>query len=232
MDTIAVHKVSRRTIELFLILQLFLCISAKAQSFKDVIAKVKSTYSQSEQYHMSMQIKVYESAAAKSPFHTQKIEIQKDKENYLYQLTDSDMLMNEKYFLMVNKATRDITLRARSQKDEQLIKTASFPDMDSLLKVSGTPELISKENQVLHYRLDQKQGDIEFIDIFVSAKDFILKNLQYHYRSKQFVKIEFTRIDIHPAFSENTFSESHYITAAGKGKFKGTGPYQSYSIQQ
>lgn len=202
-----------------------------AQHFRTTLDTMRQRYGQSRQFHIRMDIQAYETATAASSFYKQQVEIFRDGENYLYQMTDQDMLMNEEHLLMVNKATREIVCRPRSKNDERALGASTHVNLDSLLNLSGTPEYLGEQNQLQHYRFHEKKGDIDRVDLYFSKADGMIREITYHYRSEQFARVRFTQFDLQPTLGSGIFDEKRYVVAA-KGKYRGTGLFSSYQVHQ
>jgi outer membrane lipoprotein-sorting protein len=203
----------------------------RAQDFGQTMAQMKKRYEQSQQFHVVMRVKAYEKADAAAPFYQQRAEIFKDGGNYLYRLTDNEMLMNNQHFLMVNKVTQQMVCRPRSVEDELKLRSQTALNLDSLLQFYDTPTYLGVKEQQHHYRLVQKTGEIRRIDLYFSTTDYLIKEIRYQYKSGQVATIAFVRFDLHPTFQANLFDEKRYV-AQSKGKLKGVGAYSNYAVNE
>jgi hypothetical protein len=210
---------------------LLAALPLRAQNFREAMVNMRQRYAQSRQFHIRMDIQAHEAGAAASPFYRQQVQIFRDGDNYLYQLDDQDMLMNEEHFLMVNKASREIVCRPRNKRDEAELRARTGLNLDSLLALNGTPEYLGEQNGLQHYRFREKKGEIDQIDLYFSTADGLVRELAYHYRAGQSARIRFTRFDMQPAFGPGVFDEKRYVVAA-QGKYKGAGGFGNYRVHQ
>lgn len=210
---------------------LLTAFSASAQDFRAALANLRQRYENSRQFHVRMDIQAFETETAATAFYRQQAEIFRDGENYLYQLDDQDLLLNEQHLLLVNKATREIVCQPRSQPGERELAASTRLNLDSLLNLSGTPEYLGQKDQVQHYRFREQKGEIDRVDLYFSTTDGMVREITYHYRSGQFARVRFTRFDLEPALGSGTFDEKRYVVAV-QGKYRGTGLFSSYKVQQ
>jgi outer membrane lipoprotein-sorting protein len=205
------------------------CAFAQAQDFKTTLAKMKEVYEGSRQFHIRMSIRAYDRQGAKAPFYQQVAEVFRDGENFYYQMTDQEMLMNQTHFLMVNKARKEMVFQPRSQKEASGALAKPWMNLDSLLSTYDTPTYSAEANGVQQYHFKEKKGPLESIDLFFSAESSLIKKIAYHYRNGQYATVAFTRFDLTPVFAAGTFDEKRFI-GLSKGKYQGVGTFAGYQV--
>ncbi len=140
------------------------------------------------------------------------------------------MLMNEHYFVMVDRNAREITCNARSIKAErETFKDLVKLSLDSILSLYQTPRYLGRNNGMDQYEITQKKGPIGLVGLTINPQTSILSEMIYHYRDGQYVKIVFETFDTHPVFATGTFDETQYIAKA-KGKTMPAPAFKHYNV--
>jgi hypothetical protein len=219
------------TIRIIISLMLILSASAYSQenALKDRLKRMRSEYSTSESLHVKMTIKVYEHEQSPRPYYNEVADIKKASRNYTYVFGSTVMLMNSKYLVMVDKLAREIVCSKRSPKSEDKIFEDATFDLDSILSLYGEPELISKEDDTEHYRVNQSKGPIKKIDLIFSTTANVVKRIIYRYEDRHYVVIDFDLFDPAPGFDGKTFDEGQYFVVH-QGKYKGVGEFAGYQV--
>ncbi len=152
--------------------------------------------------------------------------------NYLSRFGVNDMLMNESYFVVVDKSTHEIVCNPRSLKAErETYKDMIKMSLDSILTLYGEPSYAGLQNGIDHYRVQQKRGPIGEVELLINTGTGLLNEMAYHYRNGQYVKITFETFDLEPVFAAGTFDETQYI-ARVKGKTTPAAAYRRYTIAE
>jgi hypothetical protein len=215
---------SRITILIFLV-----TTSLAAQDLRATLEKMQAVYTSSQKLHIVMEVKVFETKGETSPLFYEKADIMKSEGNYRYVFSTSEMLLNDKYQIVVDKESRDIIINRRDQKVESKVEDLFQANLDSILTHYDTPEIIGDSAGVTHYRVMQKHGVVDQIDLLVDNKKNILKKMEYHYREGQFVSVVFETFDTTPSFDENVFDDKNYVLIAN-GRVKPSARLQHYRI--
>jgi outer membrane lipoprotein-sorting protein len=206
--------------------------TARAQSFKATVQQMQQALESSHQFQIEMTIQVFSSEKTQRPLFSQKARLFRNADNFFYELGDQDMLVNDKYFLKVNKTKRNMVCRPRQKAADQDLRQHAFQNIDSLLRMKQAPVLVEVNEGLQHYRLEQKEGMIKQVDMFFSTQDGLMRRLLYRYRNGQFARIEFGRFDLHPTLPADLFNENRYLIPAKGKKFQGVGPYRQFAIYQ
>lgn len=183
----------------------------QAQDFAQVIKEMRKEYEGSKTLQVVMEVSVYDSVHAPMPHYKQIVDVKREGTNYWYQFEENEMLLNEKYLVIVDKESKLISYSKRSvQMEAELQKTLVF-NVDSVLKEYDAPLRLGKEGNVEHYVVNERRGAIEKIHFYIIPEQHLLKKLEYNYREGQFVSINFLAFDKNVVFPEDTFSESRYL---------------------
>jgi outer membrane lipoprotein-sorting protein len=188
-----------------------LVIPAGAQDFKTFIQDMRKDFSQWNAMHVVMDITVYDSAESE-PYYKQQVSIKRDGDNYWYQVEENEMLLNEKYLIMLDRESRQITCSKRSLEAEKELQRNIEFNVDSIFALYPSPEHLGTEDGVEHYRFLEKNGPIAEVHFYVRKEQYDLKKMEYKYRGGQFVSIQFVVFKKNVKFEPNTFSETRYVT--------------------
>ncbi|HEY0651763.1 MAG TPA: hypothetical protein VGD65_01505 [Chryseosolibacter sp.] len=218
-----------KTISFFAVLIVAAAGQTRAQDLKSALVRMQDVYAHSEKLHIIMEVKVFETIGEKTPAFHEKADIKKQKENYRYTFSSSEMLLNEKYQIVVDKDSRDIIINKRDQKIESQVKDVFKANLDSILAHYNTPEVLGDSAGATHYRVFQKHGVVDQIDLYVDNQRSIVKKMEYRYRDGQFVSVVFEMFDTTPSFDEGVFDDKNYVLIAG-GRVKPSARLQHYRI--
>lgn len=206
------------------------CAQDATPDFKQVVAEMRKQYEQVNKVHIVMHVQVFENATAKSPFYNEKVEVQKDNKNYRYHFGEQDMLMNEKYLVIVDRAAREIVCSKRDLKAEALYTSDPYSaNLDSLFSFYGTPVYKGKEGQQDHFSLLLKKGEVSSVEMFINTSSRLITRIEYYYRDKQHAVIDFTEFNTSPQFDASTFDEQAYVSIS-KGSIKPSKNFAKYHV--
>jgi hypothetical protein len=207
--------------------------SLQAQDFKATIDRLRDGYEKSEKLHIIMKIQAFPDSISTTPFYQETANIKKDGVNYLYQIGNTEMLMNSKYMVVVDRSSREIICNKRDVNAETQFfgKDPIKVNMDSMISVYSVPKYMGRKNNIDHFRVFQKKGAIKQIDMMVNVDENVLQSIAYSYKDGQFVKIAFEVFNKQPEFKADTFNENIYMVFV-KGKLKPGPAFQQYNIQE
>ena len=200
-----------------------------SQNFKDRLLAMQQEYTNMNNVHVVMNIQAFENELSTVSFYKESAVIKREGKNYLSQFSGMDMLMNDKYLLMVDRHSKQIICAKRDSKAEVKFFDPVKVNLDSILGFYGTPLLVQSENQVEQFRLDQKKGPIKVIDVYIDTNKNVLKRLDYRYEDGQYVVIQFEVFDTAPVFGSAEFQESNYVVPE-KGKLKPSSGYSNFNV--
>jgi hypothetical protein len=198
-------------------------------NFKQDLLDMRKKYDQVDRIHVVMHVKVFDNVSSSNAFYNQRFEIQKDKENYRYQLGEMDMLMNDKFIVIIDNTQREIMCNRRDVKGEKIYKDPVKANLDSLFSFFSTPVYVGMQNDIAHYQLSISDGDVTEVHVFINKRKMIFERITYQYRDKQFAAIDFKVFDVQPQFALDTFSEATYVTLS-KTKIKPSAKFAGYHI--
>jgi len=214
---------------LFTVMMMAASVELFAQSFKDRVAEVKAGYEDMKNVHIVMSIEVFDDDKSNKPFYAERAIIKKHDDNFHYRFGSKDMLMNGKYTIVVDRETKEIVLNNRDVLSEKRFADPIKLNMDSILNQYEEPLLISLKGSIEHYRITPKKGQLKQIDIHIDINEKIMKQVEYHYDSKQYVNIQFLTFNKNVIYSDDTFSEKVYVLIDG-GKAKPASAYGGFRV--
>ncbi len=183
--------------------------------YKDVIMGIQKRYGSIENAHIVMNIGVFQNAAATKPFYQQSVEIWRNGQNYLCRMNEQDMLMNEKYSILVDKMGKEIMCSSRS--GEEIFKDPVRASFDSLFAYIGHPVFIGRKDNIDHFRLSLAKGEIRELNLFINNESQLLTRVDYVYKDKQYARIDFSVFDTQPVIAAGTFDEAQYVLITKNG---------------
>ncbi len=220
----------RKLQKVMLVLLVLLSQQALSQSFKERLQLMQKEYSALQNIHMRMTIQVFENDKGDKPFYNEEADIKKQDQYYHYEFGGTNMLMNSKYIVMVDKGSREIVCSKRSLKAEAKFGSDPFRvNLDSILMFYESRDFVGKQVDDEHYKLLQKKGAVKQIDLFINSKLNVLSRIEYRYEDQHYVVIQFTLMEKQPVFEESTFDESQYFITQ-KGKFRVANAFAGYHL--
>jgi len=203
---------------------------AIAQDLKAVLAQMRDQYNNAEKFKVSMTIQAFDNDQQRNAFYTAEATILRDGNKYLYRFGTNEMMMNDHYRIMVDWGTGEMIYDKRNMKAEaDALTGAAALSLDSIFRFYDTPEYRGDKNGIDHYRVKQKKGPIDQVDLYIAKSSNILHAISYRYRDKQYVYIKFETFDLTPSIEAQTFDERRYIVSV-KGKLKAVGSYKNLAV--
>lgn len=202
----------------------------QAQDLKAVLAQMREQYNNAEKFKVSMTIQAFDNAQQQNAFYKAEANILRDGNKYLYRFGTNEMMMNDNHRIMVDWGTGEMIYDKRNMKAEADALTGGTPlSLDSIFRFYETPEYIGNQNGIDQYRVKQKKGPIDQVDLYIKKSSNVLHAISYRYRDKQYVYITFETFDLRPSIEAQTFDEKRYIVSI-KGKLKGVGLYKNLAV--
>jgi hypothetical protein len=203
----------------------------QAQHLRASLAQMQKMYSQSDRLHIVMRIEAFENASVKKPHYQQEADIKKEGSNYHYLFGTTEMLLNGRLMVMVDKAARTLMYQQRGTKAETQAFGPGAMNLDSLFRFYEDPQYLGRKGAADQYRVIQKKGPVDEIELDIHSTSGLLTRMQYHYRKGPVVVIHFLVFDPKPQFEAGQFDESKYVVAEA-GKFKAAAPFRNYHLSQ
>jgi hypothetical protein len=202
-----------------------------AQDLKHALTRMQQLYAQSDRLHIVMRIQAFENETSSTPYYHEKADIKRSGTHYHYQFGATDMLLNDRFLVMVDKAAREITYRKQNSRRDAALPSAQSLNMDSLFRFYENPQYLGRKGNTDHYRAVQKKGPVDRIDLLIRADTGFLAAVKYRYRKGPLVSIDFLKFDPRPHFGPEVFDENKYVTTEA-GKFKAAAPFRNYHVSQ
>jgi hypothetical protein len=163
-----------------------------------------------------MEVSVYDSGQLAKAYYRQMVDIKREGSNYWYQVENNEMLMNEKYLIVVDNEARQISYSKRSIETEAELQKSYRFNLDSIFTQYEKPQFIGKEEGADHYLIPEKKGAIKEVHFYIVPETKKVKEIAYRYHEGQYATIRFIVFDTNPVFDADTFSASKYITEVNK----------------
>jgi hypothetical protein len=200
-----------------------------SQDFKEALLKMQKEYAAAGRMHIIMSIKAFEKNSAIVPFYNKKAEIKKDDQNYFYQFGDNDMLLNQKYLVMIDHQAKQIVCNKNSMKAMKGFQDPIKMNLDSLITSFGKASYQGKKGDMEHYQIIHRKGAIKQTDMYFVTQTNLIRKIEYRYEGSQFVVIEFELFDRQPHLEANTFDEGRYLSWVN-GKMKSSSSHSQYKV--
>lgn len=203
-----------------------------AQDFAKDMAKVSKFYNTSATFQTDISIKSFQSYKDETPKDQQTARIQRSGNNYYYKFQNVEMLVNEKYSIIVDNDQKMMVCKPLEKVKRKKVTELATPDFDLLTKSYKKVEFKGKKNGVKHYVVYPKRI-YKQADIYINEKGLITK-LVYLYNSysnqpSAKVIVNFKNSTTSPTFSKSHFSETKYFKVIKK-KYVPIGKYESYNL--
>ncbi|TRX59118.1 hypothetical protein FNH22_11380 [Fulvivirga sp. M361] len=182
-----------------------------AQDLRYALQQMRQMYDQMDGLHIEMSVEVSETIEATAPFYALNVDIKKEGENYLYHYGSNRMLMNDRYFIMIDESAKEMVYGKRTEVDDNSLPDYLNFNMDSILLFYDEPEYLGYENALHQYSIVQQKGPVYKIYLWIDDHTKLLRRMDYEYRQGSYVKIEFKQFNGHPSFQSDTFSEAQFI---------------------
>jgi hypothetical protein len=130
---------------------------------------------------------------------------------------------------LVQNETKQIVVSDRDKVPADMLKDPLTVNMDSIMKFYDAPVLVTSTQEIEHYRLNQRMGEVTQIDFIFDLRNEFLKKVMYATKAGDYVVIEFI---IHPNSwrqEKKTFNNDTYFIWEGK-KIKAGKGYAGYSV--
>jgi len=175
-----------------------------------------------------MKVDAYNGKSSQNPFYSQRADIKRFGTNYCYRFDKTEMLMNDKYLILVDYENKEIVCSKRNVKGETEFFTPMNFDLDSMLSVYGHPKLVGTNGSVVNYQFNQ-HSEIHTIDLFIDSVKVELNKIVYHYEDGQVVIIRFEKFDTNPQIDEGDFKEDRYVVKV-EGALRPSTAFLNFSI--
>jgi hypothetical protein len=206
-------------------------LPGQAQNLRESLARMQKMYSQSKRLHIVMRIEAFENATMKVPHYRQEADIKKEGSNYHYLFGATEMLLNGRLMLMVDKDARTLMYQPRGTKVETHAFGPAARNLDSLFRFYEDPQYLGRKGATDQYQVIQKKGPVDKIELDIHSTSGLLVRLQYHYREGPVVVIRFLEFDPAPQFEAGEFDENRYVVTEA-GKYKAAAAFSNYHLSQ
>lgn len=200
-----------------------------AQNFKDAVVKAQRIYNQLERLHAVMQIDIYETPSSPRAYISELAEVRRDGDNYRTHYGDVDFLLNKRYMVGVNRATRQIQVNGQQNDSGNGFVDPIKMNLDSLLDTYHETQYLGTKDKLERYKMTMNDGPVESIIVSFNTTTSLVQKISYVYRGGLLVSIAFTTFDQQPVFDEKVFDEHNFIVMQSK-KIIPASAYRDYNI--
>lgn len=220
-----------------LLLLLSIGTSAITQNLKSELKKCHSIYSKAPSFKANINIKV-STSGNDGPDYTESGLILRKGDNALNSMSNTILMQNEKYSIMVIKSQKTILVKERIKNAEEGKMTQQWADnIDTLINALDSKiqyKYLGTENGNKHYRVFFEEGVFNTADIYISTEKQFLSRLVYHYNPaisgySGSITTSFTNISTSPDFTANAFAESQFFIQHA-GQKNPSAQYPGYKI--
>jgi hypothetical protein len=102
-------------------------------------------------------------------------------------------------------------------------------NLDSIMKFYDKPQLIQKLESSEHYRLNQKNGKVEQVDIVFDLHRDFLAWVSYRTDDGQLVVIHFNKFEKSPRLNPMDFKDETYFVRRSEGVVA-SAAYRGYNV--
>jgi hypothetical protein len=201
---------------------------AQAQDFKNILKEMREEYTRSATLRVAIELVVYDSAE-NVPFYKQGMIVTRSGDNYRYEMEENEMLLNDKYLIMVDNASKQISFTHRNKAAEQEMQKALQFNPDSVLALYESFQYVGRADGAEHFYVKEKRGPIDEVHFYIMMETRKLTGMAYKYHGGQYASIRFHAFEKDVVFGADTFSESRYVTMVNK-KMMPSPSYRQYKI--
>lgn len=193
------------------VILLVACVGCcEAQNVRSMLESMQQEYTKTSKFHIVMLLQV-QTHGATSSLYEEMIDLKKDSTNYLFKYGVIDVLSNERYTLVIDHDTKEISCAPRIFTKQDMSSYFKMT-LDSVLTFYKEPDRIDMQNNTVRYRFEQKKtGRLQNVDLIINTTTNLMQAVDYHYRNGQHVKIEFKIFDVKPTFDSSTFDDAKYV---------------------
>lgn len=202
------------------------------QDLKQILSETQDKYKKAEAFAIVMNVRVYGGEDEPSLIMDQQAFVNKSYLQYSYRFGESELLMNNDHIIMADHNERHIMYSDRNiEAEKEIAQIQTKFDIDSIFSFYENPVLVKTTNGVSHFRIVQKTGKVELVDLFIRQRDTTLVRLDYSYKEGQRVSIGFEKFDFNPIFDLFTFDTARFFSVE-KSKIKPSKNFNGYQIQK
>jgi hypothetical protein len=212
----------------FVFILVLLHFSASGQHmFRDRLRLVNEQY-KLQQVEIEMEIEVMD-MQDKSVLYNQRMMLLRDHQNYYYQLGPVTMVMNDSLMILIEGSTKRIIVSKRSEVPKEMFSGTLMLNLDSIMNFYENPILISKSATQEHYRVKQKMGSVQHIEVAFNLTRQSLDWVSYQANNQQLTTIRFNKFAKPTSFNEQFFKDETYFHKTSSGLVAAAG-FRGYQV--
>ena len=184
---------------------IFSTLEVFSQDTEIFLSRLKRTYSSIESLHAKMEVIQGDSS--------DELEVLYDSKNSRLISKKMEMLNTEKFYLIVDKESREMHLQELSEQNIPIENPNQLP-IDSLLAMSTKVHIDTTKSNAIVMKLLLDHPIIETMEITFNSKMMLISNHYWIQRSgakKMKVEINYKIFEINPVLNKDIFAASHYL---------------------
>ncbi|BDS15669.1 LolA family protein [Aureispira anguillae] len=205
---------------------------ALGQSLKDDLDRMYKVYENQSDLYAKIESVVYEDGNEKM---TKKMTIKKKGGQYLYEMEEQSMLINDKYLVVVDHRNKQISYDKWSEHQANMLAKMYIPLGKDLLEKYPKTEYRGEKSGIRQYSLYNDKVQMSRLDIFFDTKTGLVSQTRHYYNPKLvknnvYIDMHFKEVDTQPNLSDNAFSEKQFLNITSKG-VTAIDKYKTYKLQ-
>lgn len=223
---------------------------SSAQDFEKDLKAILANYSGTDSYKMQLDYKLYRNHSSGAPIEEKTATVIKDANNYFADMFEVITLVNDKYIVIVDKASQLVMIDKMSpdwlKKKEITIPDSLFENLQKLMSLS--PEKWVKKTSFKQvsssegmYNIEFNYGDYLNQKLFFNLKDFTINKAIYYYEkefdfeenvssSKPRLEVVYKKFSKEFSVNKDTFSENKYLSVLKNGEVKLNEAFSGYDL--
>jgi outer membrane lipoprotein-sorting protein len=205
-----------------------------AYDIKTDLLKMQEFYKKHSHLSLTVQVEMIDAASGKTNANPVSGIVKRNGNLFYNSFDNIETIVNENYYLVVDHARKRITCDKPTAYSQQQDIASDYPSViDTLLKYTKVTFLRTEKNVKWYSFPGSKMDQFSKIEIGLHKEGY-LQGLVYHFPGDdeelaEIVRISYSDINTHSAFSEKQFSEKKYISHSGK-KVTPAAAFKDYKI--
>lgn len=164
----------------------------------------------------------------------QKGKIYKKGAYYYYQLDQYQVLVNQRYILVIDDQRKSIVCRDWNKDKAAQLQSQKMPSVEDIMERYATVTYKGQKDGYKQYTFENNREMIQKIDLFIDQESGFIKKAIYHYHSSSAaagaqLQMSLPVIQTQPTFPKGLFSERQFIREQN-GKLLPATRYAQYTI--
>ncbi len=204
-----------------------------AQDLKSDIIQMNTYYKITDKIGLETKVNIYNSAGGKVS--TQRMELKRNGNNFVYKVDNTEMLVTKDYVIMVNNLEKNIMVRGIDPKEWEIIHNTTYKvNMDSVIEKYDSVKFERTEENLKHYTIYSSKKLIKKTDLWLDGETGRISKMVYLYNQKLYkeigkVEIFFMVLPNDFLNDKKLFQEARIIVRQGND-YKTAQEYSKYKL--